>query len=996
MNNFETKARMFAALSATNEAILKARSAQELYQQVCEAAVEGGGFRTAAALFPDNDGVLRYAAAVGARGSTVLGDVQMSVNADSSTGHGLTGSAYREGVSQISNDFQHDPRLAPFRVAHHLADVGSGAAVPLVRSGESVGVFLFLLSEASAITPEVIALLERMVANVSFALDIFERDSRRAKAERANRRLTDMFAALSATNTAILRASDRKEMFQLVCDAVVGVGNSLGSAAIFVKPRHHDILKLTAAAGQGIENIKKLELSIDPDDPRGQGLGGPAFREQKLMISYDLGSDSRVSAHAVDRSRSPYGGAAVPLILRGESIGIIYFFFARTSGDNDEGILQLMRDIAANVSFGLEAFEKDALKDRTSRMLDALSATNEAIMRAKSREELYQMACEAAASGARFTSTSIMLATPDDDYFTIAATAGPNAHVVRRNRYAASAKFAEGHGLTGTAFRTGEPCIQNDMPNSNSAKIWKRKDSQSIGPRSGAALPLFSRGRVVGVLLFMAAEFGVFTPEFTQILQRMAENLSFALNKFDQTDEKERAEARVYFLANHDSLTGLPNRDYFTRLLEQRIAACAAQSQKCAVLFIDLDRFKVINDSLGHAEGDKLLIEISERLRACTRKDDVVARLGGDEFVVLMGNVADRDEAADTARRILQAIAPATTLAGYECKTTASIGVAIYPDNGRDAETLTKNADMAMYAVKGDGKNDFQFFSSDVKSQSVERLALETNLRHALELGQFSLAYQPKLDAATRRFTGVEALLRWNHPELGSVPPLTFIPLAEETGLIVSIGRWVLKTACAQNMQWMREGLPELSMAVNLSPRQFLDSNLLTDIDACLKESRMPARLLQLEVTESMVMQNVDRAIRVLDAIQSRGVRLAIDDFGTGYSSMSLMKQFPIDTIKIDRSFVRELEANDEDRAIANAIISMGKALGLTVVAEGVETRGQDEFLSASLCDELQGYLFSKPVPAEAINRIFLDSPPLQPELELMPDRGLQALGSTR
>jgi diguanylate cyclase (GGDEF)-like protein len=618
-------------------------------------------------------------------------------------------------------------------------------------------------------------------------------------------------------------------------------------------------------------------------------------------------------------------------------------------------------------------------------MLDALSATNEAIMRAKSREELYQMACEAAASGARFTSTSIMLAAPHDDYFSIAATAGPNAPIVRRNRYATSDKHAEGRGLTGTAFRTGEPCIQNDMPKSNSAQIWKRKDDRMIAPRSGAALPLFSQGRVVGVLLFMAAEFGVFTPEFTQILQRMAENLSFALNKFDQTDEKERAEARVHFLANHDSLTGLPNREHFHRLLEARIAACATQSQKCAVLFIDLDRFKVINDSLGHAEGDKLLIEISERLRACTRQDDIVARLGGDEFVVLMGEVAGRDETAEAARRILQAIAPATTLAGYECKTTASIGVAIYPDNGRDAETLTKNADMAMYAVKGDGKNDFRFFSSEAKTQSVERLALETHLRHALELGQFSLAYQPKLDAATRRFTGVEALLRWNHPELGTVPPLTFIPLAEETGLIVQIGRWVLKTACDQTMQWMREGLPELSIAVNLSPRQFLDGNLLRDIDTSLRESGMPARLLQLEVTESMVMQNVERAVRVLDAIQSRGVRLAIDDFGTGYSSMSLMKQFPIDTIKIDRSFVRELEANGEDRAIANAIISMGKALGLTVVAEGVETRGQDEFLSASMCDELQGYLFSKPVAAEAIKAMFLDTPPLQPELDLAP-----------
>jgi diguanylate cyclase (GGDEF)-like protein len=593
------------------------------------------------------------------------------------------------------------------------------------------------------------------------------------------------------------------------------------------------------------------------------------------------------------------------------------------------------------------------------------------------------MVCEAAARGAKFTSTAILLAAPDHEFFTLAACAGPNAPTARSYRFATSDKLAEGRGISGTAYRTGKPCIHNDLPSSGSASIWKDVAPRQIMPRAAAALPLYSQGRVAGVLLFVAAEYNAFTPEFTEILERMAENLSFALNKFDQADDKERAEQRVQFLANHDSLTGLPNRDYFNRLLEQKIKACAEEQRKCAVLFIDLDRFKVINDSLGHAAGDKFLIEMADRLRACARANDIVARLGGDEFVVLLDGVEDHVETTAAAKRILDAIAPATMLAGYECRATASIGVAIYPDNGADAETLTKNADMAMYAVKGDGKNDVRFFSSDVRSQSVERLSLENHLRHALERGQFSLAYQPKLDAATRRFTGVEALLRWAHPELGAVPPLTFIPLAEETGLIVPIGRWVLKTACEQNMQWKRDGLPELSMAVNLSPRQFLDPGLLRDIDEVLAATGMPARLLQLEVTESMVMQNVDRAIRVLDAIQSRGVRLAIDDFGTGYSSMSLMKQFPIDTIKIDRSFVRELEVNGEDRAIANAIICMGKALGLTVVAEGVETEGQDAFLSQSLCDELQGFLFSKPVPADAILRLFInrvDAPALQPE----------------
>jgi EAL domain-containing protein (putative c-di-GMP-specific phosphodiesterase class I) len=289
---------------------------------------------------------------------------------------------------------------------------------------------------------------------------------------------------------------------------------------------------------------------------------------------------------------------------------------------------------------------------------------------------------------------------------------------------------------------------------------------------------------------------------------------------------------------------------------------------------------------------------------------------------------------------------------------------------------------MAMYRAKEEGKNNFRFFTPEIKSQSIERLTLEADLRHALELNQFALHYQPKLDVTTGRITGVEALLRWTHPKLGSVSPTEFIPLAEETGLIIPIGRWVLMTASAQNMAWQREGLPAISMAVNLSPRQFLDPNLLGDIDNVLASTGMPAHLLQLEITESMVMRNVERAIKLLDEIRSRGVRLAIDDFGTGYSSMSLMKKFPIDTIKIDRSFVLDLAQSAEDRAIATAIINMGKALGLTVVAEGVETKEQDAFLRGHACDEVQGYLFSKPVPPEKIPLLFRPtvlSPSLQP-----------------
>jgi EAL domain-containing protein (putative c-di-GMP-specific phosphodiesterase class I) len=336
------------------------------------------------------------------------------------------------------------------------------------------------------------------------------------------------------------------------------------------------------------------------------------------------------------------------------------------------------------------------------------------------------------------------------------------------------------------------------------------------------------------------------------------------------------------------------------------------------------------------------------------------------------------------ARTLLAALSQPLQLSGHECHTTASIGIAMFPADGTDAQTLTKNADMAMYLAKEDGKNGFHFFTkATAKTPSIQRLMLETSLRHALERNEFSLHYQPKVDLVTGQITGVEALLRWTHPELGMVPPNQFIPLAEEIGLIVPIGRWVLKQACAQNMAWQRRGLRPVSMAVNLSPRQFADERLLQDIDDALKSCGMSATLLQLEVTESMVMQKVSRAIETLKAIQSRGIRLAIDDFGTGYSSMSLMKQFPIDTLKIDRSFVRNLPDDCEDQAIAQAIIRMGKALGMTIVAEGVETAEQASFLRDHGCDEMQGFLFSKPVMPEQLADLLRPSlhlsPPLQP-----------------
>jgi diguanylate cyclase (GGDEF)-like protein len=616
-------------------------------------------------------------------------------------------------------------------------------------------------------------------------------------------------------------------------------------------------------------------------------------------------------------------------------------------------------------------------------MVSALSATNEAIMRAETREKLFELVCEAAVLGGKFTATTIALAETGSDFLRIVAVTGPSAEFSRTVKVAITEAHPEGRGLTGTAFRTRQPCISNDYLADKQRSAFHGIVAVT-GARSGAALPLLSRGQAVGVILFMSAELNTFTPEFVELLQRLAGNVSFALENFDRADEKEKAEERVKYLATHDNLTDLPNRAMFNQLLDISIKTAHRYRRQCAILFIDLDRFKIINDSLGHAAGDALLVEMANRLRSGVRASDVVARLGGDEFVVLLSEIVEREQAAAAASHLLSVICKPLELNGHECRVTASIGIAMFPNDGADELALMKNADSAMYLAKQEGKNDIRFFSDKIQTQSVDRLTLETSLRYALERNELCLHYQPKRNVATGQIVGVEALLRWVHPELGMLPPNRFIPLAEETGLIVPIGRWVMKAACAQNMAWQRDGLPLLSMAVNVSPRQFSDENLLRDVDDALAASGMDPALLQIEITESMVMLNVEKAVQLLDAIQSRGVRLAIDDFGTGYSSMSVMKRFPIDTIKIDRSFVRDLPHNSEDKAIAQAIIGMGKALGLTIVAEGVETSEQQEFLREHACDEIQGFLCSRPVAADKIAELLqfpcIAAPALQPE----------------
>ncbi|UQZ82900.1 Cyclic di-GMP phosphodiesterase Gmr [Paenibacillus konkukensis] len=430
-------------------------------------------------------------------------------------------------------------------------------------------------------------------------------------------------------------------------------------------------------------------------------------------------------------------------------------------------------------------------------------------------------------------------------------------------------------------------------------------------------------------------------------------------------NERKRAEEKIAHMAYHDSLTHLPNRLYFDDRLKACLDEASRHGGRLAILFFDLDRFKVINDTLGHHIGDQLLVGLAHRLQSYVNNHDVAARFGGDEFMVLLSGNAHMREAAQFAETIKLLLKEPFLIEDHELFVTASIGISLYPDDGTDAETLLKNADNAMYRSKEKGGNSYHYYHPDMNKRSLHKLNLEIHLRKALERGEFRLLYQPLVDLKNGTIRGMESLVRWQHPEWGMISPAEFIPLAEETGLIVPMGNWILKQACLQNKAWLEQGYNPLCVSVNISAIQFHQPQFVSVIEETLQESGLDPGLLCLEITEGVAMNSGPHVMETMDKLKSLGVRISIDDFGTGYSSLSYLKRFRVHTLKIDQSFIRDVTSDEDNAAIVTALIAMSRQLKITSLAEGVETREQLEFLLAQGCDEIQGYVFSKPVSAQ-------------------------------
>jgi len=601
-------------------------------------------------------------------------------------------------------------------------------------------------------------------------------------------------------------------------------------------------------------------------------------------------------------------------------------------------------------------------QSRLNRALKLLSDCNTALVHAAEEQALLSEICRLIVEQGGYRMAWVGYAEHDAE-----RSVHPVAHWGDDRDYLSSvgiswADTEQGRGPTGTAIRTGQTDINQDYRTNPNMVRW-RDAALASGYLSSIALPLNDRVHILGALTIYASEANAFSEDEVKLLEELANDLAYGIVTLRTRIEHAEAEKQLEFLAHHDMLTKLPNRLLLRDRFEQATALADRAHSGVAVLFLDLDNFKQVNDTLGHNYGDQLLVRVVERLRGCLRDADTISRQGGDEFVILLPNLRDLAAISGIAQHIVESFASPFEIDSYSINTTFSIGVSLYPDDGKEFDTLLRNADTALYQAKDSGRDTYRFFSEKMNIDAQEQLQLQGQLRNAVKNQEFILHYQPQIDITSGRLIGAEALVRWQHPELGLLPPDKFIPLAERSGLVIPMGDWVLNEACRQAQVWRDKG-HAMVMAVNLSALQFKRGNLLETVAHALKRSGLPAELLELELTESILLQDIDVAIKTLRSLKDMGVKLSIDDFGTGYSSLSYLKRLAVNKLKIDQSFVRDVAEDADSAAIVRAIIQLGHTLQLTVIAEGVETDAQLTFLRNHGCDEAQGYLYSRPVPA--------------------------------
>jgi diguanylate cyclase (GGDEF)-like protein/PAS domain S-box-containing protein len=730
--------------------------------------------------------------------------------------------------------------------------------------------------------------------------------TQRKVAEAKVQRLTNLYAALSQCNQAIVRCTSEAELLPQVCRDAVNFGG-MKMAWIGMLDTASGMVKPVASFGSGIDYLDGLDISADAGKPSGHGPSGISISENRPVWCQDFLHDPATAFWHERGAKFGWGASAsLPLHRKGAAIGTFNVYTAEVNAF-DEAAQNLLIEMAMDVSYALDRFTTEAERKQEQTQLRKLSQVVEQNPNAIIITDLE--------ANIEYVNPAFVKATG----YNLAEIIGQSPHLLQPGKNPQTYADMWAHLHNGSSWQ-GEIIHQHKDGSEYIESLY-------VSPMRDAG------GRITHYLWV----------------------------KEDITEQKD-ADGRIQYLANFDALTGLPNRIQLDDQLKYALSQAKRNDGYLAVMFLDLDRFKDINDTLGHSIGDAFLVEVARRMRLLLREGDTVSRLGGDEFILLLPR-SDARGAAQIAQKLLNAIAEPYQIEQYDFVMTASIGIALYPGDGADIVTLSKSADTAMYRAKQDGRNCYRFFTAEMQARATRSLQLVNALRHALERDQFQVHYQPQVSMRDERIIGAEALLRWQHPELGNVSPAEFIPAAEDSGLILPIGEWVLRTAVRQLKCWMDEGHPAMVIAVNLSAVQFRHPSLPDLVTSILNEAQLAPEHLELELTESVAMYDPLGAIAVMDNLHERGIRMSIDDFGTGYSSLNYLKKFKVYKLKIDQSFVRDISTDLEDKAIVAAIISMAKSLGLQTIAEGVETAEQMAFLREQGCDEVQGYHYSKPLP---------------------------------
>lgn len=1015
---------LYEALRQTNQAILHAEDRHTLFNQICRIAVERGGFQMAMVRLIDP--ATQELTPVAGHGTTPLAAPAATISIDASrpAGQGPAGTSIREGRPSICNDFFamgfHDEWIAMARNVG-FRSVGS---FPFRQSGEVIGVLLLYAEDKDYFDQELIELLEEMTNEISFALDNFARQAQRQAVEAALAN-SESFknAILQAALDCIVSFDERGFIvdFNPAAEHTFGheradvIGQPLAErlltpasqaqfeqrmAELLQDGTHPAQQRRTEMLAMHAEGMRfPIEIAIAPialDDRRvftayirdisewkqSQAILADSEARYRQLIDLSpeaifvhqdgkfvllnqaclqlfgatqagqlLGQRVRPFMHPDYKEISKKRALALPMgeLITGQ-VEEVWLkldgtpFHAEVSGSKfiylgSPAVQIVMRDISARkLAEALQRAQNEILgMIAAGEALPDILATLTGVIEGQSDRGL----------------CAIQLLNADRTHLhTIVAPSLP------REFAAAMTNLAVGpcHCSSGTAVFRREPVRSTDIASDPLWRIW-REHARTHGLRACSAWPIFGKNnKVLGALSLYFREQQLPSAKELQVIETAANLAGIAI-------ENKETEDRIRYLAHYDEMTALPNRALFNQILNHAMKAAHRRQMKLAVMFVDLDRFKNINDTFGHSAGDQALQEFAERMRGCLRENDTVARMGGDEFYILIEELTDGQIAAGVAEKILAEAARPFFIDDQECHLSASIGIALYPDDGNDAMALLKNSDIAMYRAKSDGKNAYRFYSASKNIHSVERLALESQLRRAIENQELQLHYQPKVDVYTGRINGVEALVRWQHPDLGLLPPQHFVPLAEETRLIIPLSKRILRIACADALAINHVSNYPVRVAVNLSARQLEDSQFPDTMQTLLEQTGLPADLLQLEITESMVMDNPEQAVEIMNRLRDMGIRLDIDDFGTGYSSLAYLKRFPVYSLKIDRSFIQDIPEGPNDTAITQAIIAMAHSMGMRVVAEGVEKQSQAEALRQFGCDEYQGYFFSRPVP---------------------------------